>query len=169
MLSGFITCLKKHSNNRSKGIKSIAWTLLGYLSKKLPMIYGGFPLCLSGKYYTCQCRSHRKHRFDPQVGKIPWRREMATSSSIFAWEISWIEEPGRLQSMAHKRVGHDLVAKLQQMIYGQQGIRYHSKMLHSQNLHIHLYIQPFLMEENMHLELHNEGWYLNLHLVNRDI
>ena len=71
--------------------------------------------------------------------------------------------------MAHKRVGHDLVAKLQQMIYGQQGIRYHSKMLHSQNLHIHLYIQPFLMEENMHLELHNEGWYLNLHLVNRDI
>ena len=26
-------------------------------------------------------------------------KEMATHSSIFAWEISWTEEPGRLQSI----------------------------------------------------------------------
>ena len=26
-------------------------------------------------------------------------KEMATHSSIFAWEIPWSEEPGRLQSM----------------------------------------------------------------------
>ena len=29
----------------------------------------------------------------------PLEKEMATNSSILAWEISWTEEPGRLQSM----------------------------------------------------------------------
>ena len=33
--------------------------------------------------------------------------EMATHSSILAWEIPWTEEPGRLQSMGSQRVGHD--------------------------------------------------------------
>ena len=27
----------------------------------------------SGKEYTCQCRRHKRHRFDPWVGKIPER------------------------------------------------------------------------------------------------
>ena len=31
---------------------------------------------------------------------------MATRSSILAWRIPWIEEPGRLQSMMSQRVGH---------------------------------------------------------------
>ena len=34
-------------------------------------------------------------------------KEMATHSSILAWEIPWTEEPGRLQSMELQRVGHD--------------------------------------------------------------
>ena len=29
----------------------------------------------------------------------PLEKEMATCSSILAWEIPWTEEPGRLQSM----------------------------------------------------------------------
>ena len=29
----------------------------------------------------------------------PLKEEMATHSSILAWEIPWTEEPGRLQSM----------------------------------------------------------------------
>ena len=33
------------------------------------------------------------------AGKIPWRRELATHSSILAWRIPWTEEPGGLQSM----------------------------------------------------------------------
>ena len=41
----------------------------------------------------------------------PLKKEMATHSSILAWEILWTEEPGELQSMSHKRVGHDLVTK----------------------------------------------------------
>jgi len=30
-----------------------------------------------------------------------------THSSILAWRISWTEEPGRLQSTASRRAGHD--------------------------------------------------------------
>ena len=33
-------------------------------------------------------------------------KEMATPSSILAWRIPWIEEPGGLQSMGSKRVRH---------------------------------------------------------------
>ena len=34
-------------------------------------------------------------------------KDMATYSSILAWEIPWTEEPGRLQSIGSQRVGHD--------------------------------------------------------------
>ena len=34
-------------------------------------------------------------------------KEMATHSSILAWKIPWMEEPGGLQSMGLQRVGHD--------------------------------------------------------------
>ena len=33
--------------------------------------------------------------------------EMATHSSILAWETPWTEDPGRLLSMGLQRVGHD--------------------------------------------------------------
>ena len=39
----------------------------------------------------------------------PLEKEMATHSSILAWEITWTEEPGRLQSVELQRVGHDRV------------------------------------------------------------
>ena len=41
-------------------------------------------------------------------------KEMATHSSILAWEIPWTEEPGGLQSMGC-RVRCDLVTKQQQI------------------------------------------------------
>ena len=37
----------------------------------------------------------------------PLEKEMATHSSIFAWRIPWMEEPGGLQSMGSQRVGHN--------------------------------------------------------------
>ena len=37
---------------------------------------------------------------------------MATHSSTLAWEIPWMEEPGRLQSMGSRRVGHDRATSL---------------------------------------------------------
>ena len=41
----------------------------------------------------------------------PLEKEMATHSSILAWRNPWTEKPGQLQSMGHKRVGHDFATK----------------------------------------------------------
>ena len=39
-------------------------------------------------------------------------KAMAPHSSTLAWKIPWMEEPGRLQSMGSRRVGHDWVTSL---------------------------------------------------------
>ena len=39
--------------------------------------------------------------------KDPLKKGMATRSSILAWKIPWMDEPGRLQSMGSQRVGHN--------------------------------------------------------------
>ena len=45
------------------------------------------------------------------VRSLGWKdslgKEMATHSSILAWEIPWREESGRLLSMGPQRVGHN--------------------------------------------------------------
>ena len=50
-------------------------------------------------------------RHETQVQSLgregPLEKEMATHSSIFAWKIAWMEEPGRLQSMGSQRIGHN--------------------------------------------------------------
>jgi len=44
----------------------------------------------------------------PSLGwEDPLEKELATHSSILAWEMPWMEEPGRLQSMGSQRVVHD--------------------------------------------------------------
>ena len=45
----------------------------------------------------------------------PLEEEMATHVSIPAWEIPWIEEPGRLQSMSHSRI-HPIVGHVPQTV-----------------------------------------------------
>ena len=47
----------------------------------------------------------------PGLGRSPRRKEMATHSSILAWEIPWTVEPGRLQSIEWQRVRHDLATE----------------------------------------------------------
>ena len=46
-----------------------------------------------------------------RVQSLGWEdlleKEMATHSSILAWKISWMVEPGRLQSMGLQRVRQD--------------------------------------------------------------
>ena len=43
--------------------------------------------------------------WDQSLGQEdPLEKEMATHSSIPAWEISWTEEPSRLQSIGSPRV-----------------------------------------------------------------
>jgi len=41
----------------------------------------------------------------------PLEKEMATHSSILAWEISWTEEPGYATVFGVERVGHNLATK----------------------------------------------------------
>ena len=58
------------------------------------------------KESTRECRIHG---FDPWV-RDPLKEEMATHSSILAWEIWWTEEPGGLQSMVSQRIRRDWVS-----------------------------------------------------------
>ena len=48
---------------------------------------------------------------ETQVRSLGWEdpleEGMATHSSILAWRVPWIEEPGGLQSMGSQRVGHE--------------------------------------------------------------
>ena len=57
--------------------------------------------------------SARAEDWIPGSGRFPGEG-MATHSSILAWEISWKQETGRLQSMGLQRVGHSLVTRQQQ-------------------------------------------------------
>ena len=45
------------------------------------------------------------------VWEDPLKKEMATHSSILAWEIPWTEEPGGLQFLGSQRVRYYLVTK----------------------------------------------------------
>ena len=44
-------------------------------------------------------------------------KAMAPHSSTLAWKIPWMEEPGRLQSMGSRRVGHDWATSLSLFIF----------------------------------------------------
>ena len=53
----------------------------------------------------------------PEITKdMQWRfkrgKAMATNSSTLAWKIPWAEEPGGLQSMGSRRVGHNWATSL---------------------------------------------------------
>ena len=48
---------------------------------------------------------------ETRVQSLSWEdpldKEMATHSSILAWEIPWTEEPGGLQSIVSPTAGHN--------------------------------------------------------------
>ena len=49
-------------------------------------------------------RRHKRHGFDPLVGKIPWKNGMAI---FLPGESPWTEKPGGLKFIGLKRVGHN--------------------------------------------------------------
>ena len=51
---------------------------------------------------------------ETRVQFLAWEKEMATHSSILAWEIPWTEEPGLLQSIGFQRVRRNWATKQQQ-------------------------------------------------------
>ena len=63
----------------------------------------GLPRWRHGKEPTGPCRRRKRRRFNPWVGKIPWRNTWQPTPAI----IPWIEEPNGLQSMGSQRAGHN--------------------------------------------------------------
>ena len=64
-------------------------SLLSLSSEPLPSNHSnGLPWWLRSEDSTCQ---YRRHRFNPWVRKIPWRRKW--QPSILAWKIPWTEKP----------------------------------------------------------------------------
>ena len=55
---------------------------------------------------------------ETRVWSLDWKdlleKEIATHSSILAWEIPWTEEPGGLQSMGSQKSRNDSETKQQQ-------------------------------------------------------
>ena len=58
--------------------------LLNFMEVQL---FTGFPGAASGKELACQCRRSKRHRFDPWVGKIPWRRKWQPTPVFLSGEL----------------------------------------------------------------------------------
>ena len=87
---------------RKKGIESA----LGIPGVPYPQIQANSNGKYSRKKFPGSSKNQNLHLLG-WVRKIPLEKEMATHSSILAWEIPWTEEPGGLQSMGMQRVGHN--------------------------------------------------------------
>ena len=90
----FITSQKTCKNNIS-----ISWYLMIFIQ-----YLWGFP---DDKASGCQCRRHKRHRFNPWVKKIPWRREWLHSPVFLPGKIPRTEELGRLEMMGSQRLRHN--------------------------------------------------------------
>ena len=73
---------------------------------------------LSGSSVLNKLHAMQETRVRSLGSEDPLEKEMATHSSIFAWEVPWTEEPGRLQSTGSLSVRHDLATKQQQLYQG---------------------------------------------------
>ena len=70
-----------------------------------PLLHSqGFPRGSDGKESACNAGDPG---LIPGAGGDHLEEEMATHSSVLAWRIRWIEEPGGLQSIGSQRVSHD--------------------------------------------------------------
>jgi len=66
------------------------------LDLRIPLLWH-FPGGTSGKEPVCQCRRHKRHRFDPWIGKILWKRE---------WQPAPVLLPGQRSLGAYSPWGH---------------------------------------------------------------
>ena len=57
--------------------------------------------------------------------EVSLEKEMATHSSILAWEIPWTEDPGGLQSVGPQRVRHNWVTNTLMNIRETHFVLYH--------------------------------------------
>ena len=92
--------------------KTIALTRQTFVGKVMSLLFN----MLSRLVLVVQTVKRLPVMRETQVQSLGWEdpleKEMATHSSILAWRILWIEEPGRLQSTGLQRVGHDWATSL---------------------------------------------------------
>ena len=100
-------------------LNSVGWGLVTWLHLAAKS-FGKCSQCL-GSYFPsiilpCE-RSDTELADSAMFYAIIWftlnySEQMAPHSSTLAWKIPWTEEPGRLQSMGSRRVGHDWATSL---------------------------------------------------------
>ena len=102
---GFVFSLRLYSAENRLKVNSCIYKWDGIGEKPLDL---RIIVWHSGKEPTWWCRRLKRLRFDPWVGKIPWRRKrQLTPVSLPGESHGWTEEPGGLQSMGLQRVGHN--------------------------------------------------------------
>ena len=67
---------------------------------------------LQAKEFFCGSDSKEENWVRSLNQKDPLEKEMAPHSSILAWKIPWMEEPGRLKSRGSQRVGQNWATSL---------------------------------------------------------
>ena len=72
------------------------------------------PRWLSGKEPTCQYTIHRRFRFDPWVGKTPWRRKWQPTLGFLPGESHGQRSLAGYSPWGHRWVRHDRATKQQQ-------------------------------------------------------
>ena len=70
----------------------------------------GLPQWLIGKESACQCS---RHRFDPWVRKISWRRKWQPNPVFLSGKPYGEKKLAGYSQWGHKRVRHDSVTKQQ--------------------------------------------------------
>ena len=62
-------------NNSNKALVGVMWAFRALWWFYTNTDHKGLPRWCSGKEFACQCRRHKRHEFDPLVGKILWKRK----------------------------------------------------------------------------------------------
>ena len=74
---------------------------------------------------------------DPSLGQEDsLEQEMTTHSSILAWEIPWMEEPGGYSPGGHKRVGQGLMTKNKELAQGHTSLHPAEPRFESVSIHL---------------------------------
>ena len=71
----------------------------------LPWNKKGLPRRCSCKASSCQCRRHKRPRFDPWVGKFPWRRERQPTPVFVLGESYGQRSLEEYSPWGHKELG----------------------------------------------------------------
>ena len=71
------------------------------------ILYKGFPGGASGKELICQSRRHQRCRFNPWVGKIPWRRKWYPTPIFLLGESHGQKSLADYSPWGLQRAGHD--------------------------------------------------------------